>query len=937
MTNAAGGDVGVSPEKIKDLPALTKALGRRSTRRASSSRPAPASSRAWRRPTRARSSSWSRSARPDYDKIRDRRPAAGRHACSARRSATWRPPGRSPARCSAPSTPATKEDIDANPDTVAVGRHGRARRPAAAVRHDAARHGRPVRGHRPDGAGRQRRGDADLQHPAGPPASRSRPRWTSRRRTRPTARWPARSSPARWSPSGSATERWSRSPTARTAAGSTPRSPARCRRAPRSRWCPRWACCRRRQGHAEHGRRTARPTRTVDGRTFKNAHDEALGRVPFHATSRKSCNTAFVGLAPKLGADGLRSASTALGLGGAWDLGVEAFSGKVSHGGSPTELAAATFGQGATVVSPLAMAGATAAVARGRFEQPKLVLDPAPAEPRAPPARRSTATSLKPLRTMMREVVTNGHRHRAAERRGRAGVRQDRHRRVQQRVQADPRVVHRLAGRRRVRRDGAEGRGGRRGGRPDRRPLPAPPSINSRPPLSRPPLAAPLGRTLPRDLGVVVAFKRLTARFGPTTTPRSAEVVRGRAGRAAGRTASGDVHGLFRSGVERGPLHRQRETARLVPGRTSTPVAASPAEPPASPVPDRCSSRSRRAAIRSGRAGTVRTAARPATIVAVISCGVRAVRVVVRVEDGDLHAQAVRRVDQPGQQQLQLGEGDAARLGRVHRRHHRRVEHVDVDVHPVAGAVDQLVAGPLGAAGRALGAQRPAPARVTMPAACRSRRYSSLGADAQHAPRRRRGSTGRRPSIAARSACPRPVTSASASPAAAPTYGGVARVPEVGVTVHEDQPDPAADRLAEPVHGQRRSRARSSSRRPARPGTRRRRGSRRSGRPAGASTRAISAAWQTPSPGRQSPGSYRGGVRQPASRAREAGEQAVVAQGPGRLGAARHRRRGRRAQTEIGRRVEDGDAAHGPPAQKSALASARRAAATAGIVGAGHA
>ena len=48
----------------------------------------------------------------------------------------------------------------------------------------------------------------------------------------------------------------------------------------------------------------------------------------------------------------------------------------------------------------------------------------------------------------------------------------------------------------------------------------------------------------------------------------------------------------------------------------------------------------------------------------------------------------------------------------------------------------------------------------------------------------------------------------------------VARVPEVGVPVDEDQPDPAADRLAEPVHGQRRAEQRSSSRRRGPAGTR---------------------------------------------------------------------------------------------------------------------
>ncbi|MCO8272074.1 penicillin-binding transpeptidase domain-containing protein [Actinoplanes sp. TRM 88003] len=148
-------------------------------------------------------------------------------------------------------------------------------------------------------------------------------------------------------------------------------------------------------------------TAAVAGRQFKNSHDEALGTVPFHVDFAKSCNTAFVGLAPKLGADGLRAASEALGIGGKWDLGVEAFSGKLSPADTPTELAAATFGQGATAVSPLTMASATSAIARGQFKQPRLVLDPAPAAPAADGPKLDTA-ALTPLRTMMREVITAG-------------------------------------------------------------------------------------------------------------------------------------------------------------------------------------------------------------------------------------------------------------------------------------------------------------------------------------------------------------------------------------------------------------------------------------------------------------------------------------------------------------------------------------------------
>ncbi|HEU4426942.1 MAG TPA: penicillin-binding transpeptidase domain-containing protein [Pilimelia sp.] len=145
----------------------------------------------------------------------------------------------------------------------------------------------------------------------------------------------------------------------------------------------------------------------VQGKPFKNADNRGLGTVPFRVNFARSCNTAFAYLAPRLGADGLATAGASLGIGGAWDLGTDAFSGKVSTGGPAVERAAAAFGQGTTVVSPLAMAAATAAVAHGQWQQPKVLLDPAPAKP-APPGPQLKAESVAALRTMMREVVTAG-------------------------------------------------------------------------------------------------------------------------------------------------------------------------------------------------------------------------------------------------------------------------------------------------------------------------------------------------------------------------------------------------------------------------------------------------------------------------------------------------------------------------------------------------
>jgi cell division protein FtsI/penicillin-binding protein 2 len=53
------------------------------------------------------------------------------------------------------------------------------------------------------------------------------------------------------------------------------------------------------------------------------------------------------------------------------------------------------------------MAGAAATVARGQFQQPKLVLDPAPPNA-APPGAALDPAVVEPLRTLMRSVVTEG-------------------------------------------------------------------------------------------------------------------------------------------------------------------------------------------------------------------------------------------------------------------------------------------------------------------------------------------------------------------------------------------------------------------------------------------------------------------------------------------------------------------------------------------------
>jgi cell division protein FtsI/penicillin-binding protein 2 len=142
----------------------------------------------------------------------------------------------------------------------------------------------------------------------------------------------------------------------------------------------------------------------VDGKAFHNAEHEVLGDIPFHVAFAKSCNTAFVGLAARLPFNAEAQAAALFGVGKRWRLGVPVFSGSAPVATDPVDRAAAAFGQGRVLVSPLALASVAAGAARGRWLQPRLVRTPvekpAPAGPPIPEA----AT----LRQLMREVVVSG-------------------------------------------------------------------------------------------------------------------------------------------------------------------------------------------------------------------------------------------------------------------------------------------------------------------------------------------------------------------------------------------------------------------------------------------------------------------------------------------------------------------------------------------------
>ena len=144
-------------------------------------------------------------------------------------------------------------------------------------------------------------------------------------------------------------------------------------------------------------------TLVVDGKTFKNFEGEEAGTASFADDFAISCNTAFVSLAGRLSASALGRTAKDYGLGRTYTLPVTTAKSSVPPGTDKVSRAAAMIGQDRITATPLAMAGVAAAVADGRWRQPRLVAsDPKQAGPRLP------QTELGTLRDLMRQVVTRG-------------------------------------------------------------------------------------------------------------------------------------------------------------------------------------------------------------------------------------------------------------------------------------------------------------------------------------------------------------------------------------------------------------------------------------------------------------------------------------------------------------------------------------------------
>ncbi|GAA3224331.1 penicillin-binding transpeptidase domain-containing protein [Actinocorallia longicatena] len=159
-------------------------------------------------------------------------------------------------------------------------------------------------------------------------------------------------------------------------------------------------------------------TTTIGGRTFKNAGHEAFGTVPLRDAFAHSCNTTFADLAVRdLGQKRLGQVATQFGFNAPIIAGLPAVRAAFPDTKDDTALAAASFGQGEVLTSPLNMASVAAAAADGTWRSPRLVsaadaalaLDAGGRKPEPPHALDPAVR--RALHVLMPAVVTEGTAH----------------------------------------------------------------------------------------------------------------------------------------------------------------------------------------------------------------------------------------------------------------------------------------------------------------------------------------------------------------------------------------------------------------------------------------------------------------------------------------------------------------------------------------------
>lgn len=168
-------------------------------------------------------------------------------------------------------------------------------------------------------------------------------------------------------------------------------------------------------------------TALIGGRSFRNFEDEAFGPQSFRSAFAHSCNTVFATeVTRRLKPEQLIAAARDFGFGVELKAGVPAARGVFPRPADTADFAAASFGQGRVLASPLTMASVAAAVRDGSWRSPVLVR-PAGGEPEQRregqngTVRRLPGEVVAGLRPMMADVVTKGTAKGAGLPRGTAG------------------------------------------------------------------------------------------------------------------------------------------------------------------------------------------------------------------------------------------------------------------------------------------------------------------------------------------------------------------------------------------------------------------------------------------------------------------------------------------------------------------------------------
>ncbi|MGH3391277.1 MAG: penicillin-binding transpeptidase domain-containing protein [Actinomadura sp.] len=146
-------------------------------------------------------------------------------------------------------------------------------------------------------------------------------------------------------------------------------------------------------------------TANIGGRSFRNFEGEEFGQIDFRTAFAHSCNTVFAGeTIRRLDEQQLVRAAQDFGFGTPITPGIAAQRGRFPMPRDDAEFAAASFGQGRILVSPLNMAAVAAAVADGTWRSPRLVTG----NDDEARVRKLDPGVVAGLRTMMAAVVTEG-------------------------------------------------------------------------------------------------------------------------------------------------------------------------------------------------------------------------------------------------------------------------------------------------------------------------------------------------------------------------------------------------------------------------------------------------------------------------------------------------------------------------------------------------